>query len=252
MFNSLQDILDAEPANELIAPFDLTEADVVGSELVPIVTMGIFNPMGPTIIALNLLTKRDADSAGILCTVLNPFTQNRQVFARCGNDPISLTSFLPNANRIGESLLLGAYPDFVLPSTELEPIVDAVKQLTYELVSYIPSRDDLSETTAKIKKHWKDPWSRIPSMEGMMQEAISGQGAEPVAHQPSESDFREWFSTVSEQEHWTAEIGAVIQAWTGAIDFQGGGLPHMPLDEAVSELASLAHPLFQALRNQLA
>ena len=101
MFNSLQDILAVEPANELIEPFDLTEADVVGSELVPIVTMGIFNPMGPTIMALNLVTQRDADSAGILCTVLNPFTQTRQIFARCGNDPVSLTSFLPNANRIG-------------------------------------------------------------------------------------------------------------------------------------------------------
>ena len=95
MINSLQDILDAPPKNELIDPFDLTEADIIGSELIPIVTMGLFNPMGPTLVSLNLLTKKNADSAGILYTMLNPFSQTRQVFGRCGNDPLSLIKVLP-------------------------------------------------------------------------------------------------------------------------------------------------------------
>jgi hypothetical protein len=250
MFNSLQDIIDAAPVNELIDPFDLSEGDVIGSELVPIVTMGIFNPMGPTIVALNLLTKPDSNSAGLLYTSLNPFAQTRLVFARCGNNPISLTQFLPSAHKVGDELLLGCYPDFVLPSTEIDMIVDAVEKLMLELVSRAPSRDDLAETTAKIKKHWKDPWSRIPSVEKTMRDALSGNASDPIARPSSGDDFNEWFSTVTHHEHLSTEIAAIMQGWKGAIEFQGDTMPHMPLEEVIDELATLSHPLFQTLRDQ--
>ena len=248
MFNSLQDILDADPLNELIEPFDLTEEDVSGKEIVPIVTMGIFNPMGPTIVALNLLNKADIESAGMLFTMLNPFSQKRQLFARCGNDPISLTQFLPNAYQVGEDLLLGSFPDFVLPSTDIEPVSHSIAQLIFHLVNRIPSLEELSETTAKIKENWQSPWKRIPSFEDMINSESQG---EPQVRAVSETDFDDWFQVITNQEHWLEEIRAIMSAWKGAIQFQGGNLPYMPFDEVVSELASLGHPFFESVKKQM-
>lgn len=76
-FESMAQIFVAFPKNEQFDPFDLKTEDVVGSELIPIFVMGIFNPLGPTIVALNLIAKPDLPSAGFLFTQLNPFAQKR-------------------------------------------------------------------------------------------------------------------------------------------------------------------------------
>jgi len=85
-------------------------------------------------------------------------------------------------------------------------------------------------------------------MADTMKEALSGSASDPAAVTLTEPVFDEWFSTLTKQEHWTSEIGAIMQGWSGAIDFQKGALPCMPFEEAVNELAHLGHPLFQEIK----
>ncbi len=251
MFTSMQEIYEAEPRSELIEPFSIKESDLISSQIVPIVVMGIFNPMGPTIVALNLLSKQDASSDGILYTILNPFIQKRLLIARLVQDADAFTEFLPTVYQAGEETLLGALPDFVMCASSLEPVIYTVNRLIRNLADKVPSEEPMEETISKIKKHWRDPWNRIPSMSEALQKELSSNDTNPSRTTPSGKVFKEWYSLITEPGHLSVEVGAIIQGWQGAIEFQGGALPSTPFEEVIDELSFLGHPLFQELQADL-
>lgn len=246
MISRLDDILYSDEQPGLIDPIELSPDDVRGIEIVPLCLIGIFNPMGPTLIALNLIIKDDAPSGAILYTSLNPFAQTRLLVARAPSDPVGLFELFEDLYRVGDENILGGLPDFVFPSMDNEDFSDSVANMLFGLVSSTPLRDSLSKINQDYRKHWRDAWSRIPSMEEMMRQAVSGQNKEPVTAEPDPDDFEEWVSIVTDMEHITGELGAITQAWGGSIRM-AGGLPHMPLEEVANELDALGFPYLKGL-----
>ena len=90
MSKFLSDILYSDEPVGLIDPVELTQEDAHGTQLSPLCLLGIFNLMGPTFVALDVVTKDAAPSGAILSTSLNPFGQTRLLTAKAPNDPTQL------------------------------------------------------------------------------------------------------------------------------------------------------------------
>lgn len=241
MAANLNEILYSDEPPGLIDPIDLTPGDVRGIEFIPLCLLGIFNPMGPTLIALNLIIKDDAPSGAILYTSLNPFAQTRLLTARTPSDPAGLFALFEDLYRVGDGNILGGLPDFVFPSMENDDFAEAIGNMLFGLVSSTPLADSLAKTNQDYRKHWLDAWNRIPSMEEMMRQAVSGQTQEPVSRLLDPDDFDEWVSIVTDTDHIAGELVAITEAWAGSIQM-APTLPHMDLDEVASELETLGFP----------
>ena len=246
MIQTLAQIVEDDSAPSLIEPIPLQESDVPGTEFTPICLLGIFNPMGPTLVGLTHLRKEGSASGAILYTSLNPFAQTRLLTARAPSAPDHLPSILESLHRVGEEFLLAAAPTVVAPSLEGESLDQALGNMLFNLICSVPSSEPLAESNKDFREHWRDPWSRIPAMSDVMEQTLKG-GGEPLAcNEPSQADFDEWYSIVTNLEHLPAELGAIVQGWTGAIRF-AAGLPHMPLNEAAAELEFLGFPYLNAV-----
>lgn len=248
--SSMSGIANADPKNEVLTPFDLREQDVVGSQIIPIFSMGIFNPLGPTIVALNILSKPDNPSVAFLFTQLNPFEQQRKIFAR-GSQETEIFEFMSGLYLIGEEKILGGPPDFIALATDIVPVVNSVQKLVKTLLQETVTESDLRKSLRSIQEHWGEPWNRIPRLVDAFGDAIQNPEKIDSTHQDGptilDSTFSEWYDTLQNPEYFASELGAVMQGWNGSIKFQGGTLPNMPLPEALGELADLGHPVFQEL-----
>jgi hypothetical protein len=242
MTKCLNDILYSNDPSGLIKPIALIPEDVRGIEFVPLCLLGIFNPLGPTLVALNLIIKDDAPSGAILYTSLNPFNQSRLLTARAPSDPVGLFELFRSLHQVGNGLILGGRPDFVIQAMHQEDFDEAVQEMLFRFLSSVPSREPLPKVNQDYQNHWKDPWNRIPGMEEVLRQAIAGCDAKPVCEEPDQDDFDEWFSIVTDTDHFAAELVAVIEAWSGAIRM-AKVLPHMPWEEAAAELGVLGFNL---------
>lgn len=241
MITCLNDILNSKESPGLIAPVELTQTDVQNVEFVPLCLLRLFNPMGPTLTALNLVLRDGSPSGAILYTSLNPFAQTRLLIARAPEDPPGIFELFKLLYRVGDGFILGCAPDMVLPSMDMVYFVNPLKAMLFGLISSVPSRKPLSKTNQEYREHWEDPWNRIPSMEEMMSEVLSGKNAEPVCREPDQTEFDEWFSIVTDEDHVGADFAAIVQAWGGSIEMSPM-LPNMPIDEAGAELGTLGFP----------
>ena len=250
MITCLNDILYSEEPAGLIEPIELTQEDVQGIEIVPLCLLGLFNPMGPTLIALNLIIKDDAPSGAILYTSLNPFSQTRLLTARAPSDPIELFELFKNLYRLGDGCILGAPPNLVLPGMQQEAFDQAVREMLFGLIASVPSEEPLSKTVEDYQAHWRDPWNRIPKAEdmmGMIREAIGGEATEPECVEPNPEDFEAWFSIVTDMKHISGELGAIIQAWGGSVNMAGGMMPHMEIGDVAAEMGALGFPYLEGV-----
>ena len=191
--SSMSGIANADPKNEVLTPFDLREQDVIGSQIIPIFSMGIFNPLGPTIVALNILSKPDNPSVAFLFTQLNPFEQQRKIFAR-GSQETEIFEFMSGLYLIGEEKILGGPPDFIALATDIDPVVNSVQKLIKTLLQETVSESDLRKSLRSIREHWGDPWNRIPRLMDAFGDAIQNpEKIDNEVKQVSEFEKKELF-----------------------------------------------------------
>lgn len=246
MHTCLKDILTSREPAGLIDPIELKQSDVRGVEFIPLCLFGLFNPMGPTLAALNMIIKNGAPSGALLYTSLNPFAQTRLITARIPPDTISFFEVFGNLGKVGGGNIMDTLPDFVLPSIEDQDFAKAITDMLLEWVCSTPLQEPLSKINQDYRNNWQDPWNRIPSMEEMIKQVFSGKGKEAVASEPGRDEFIEWVSIVTDMEHVGGELGAIIRSWGGSIQM-AGGRSHMPLDEVAKELDALGYPYLNDL-----
>lgn len=226
----------------LIDPIDLREEHVIGHQLVAITLLGIFNPMGPTLIPISLLRDDDSDIAYLLVTSLNPFNQTRQLVARLDDNMESLATFLPLLGESQAESLPNSLPSLMAFSSTDEFALSYIAASTIDFLKSIPLTEPLSDTVSSCRKHAGDPWSRIPSFEEMMEGSTK---KNPVEAAPaSDEDWDDWHDVMFDREHLTGELTGIMNAWNGSIENIGIGLPHMPMEEAMAEITALGFPFF--------
>lgn len=232
---------DTQPLG-LIDPIDLLEEHVIGHDIVAITLLGIFNPMGPTLIPISLLRDDDSQIAYILVTSLNPFNQTRQLVARVDDNMEGLATFLPLLGESNADCLPNSLPSLMAFTSKDEFVLSFLAAATIDFLKSIPLTEPLSETVSSYRKHAGDPWSRIPSFEKMME----GTSSEPPVEvpPPSDDDWGDWYETMFDPDHLTGELTGIINAWNGSVQNFGTGLPHMPIEEAKAEITALGFPFF--------
>lgn len=243
MSTTLNEMLNSSDPPELVDPIELTHDEVHGKELIATCLLGIFNPMGPTIIALNLVAQEGKPSVAVLYTSLNPFSQTRQLIARAPSDPESVMKILESSYQVGDDYILGSWPTLFLPVTEIPAIRNALEQMVFGLLNAVPSGESVAKVLADLKKHLGNPWGRIPSFEEMLSRAKGMSDASEESM--SDKDFADWMSLMTDKDHAVNEFQAIIQAWGLSIENFGAGLSHMPLEEMAAELSALGYPFFK-------
>ena len=243
---SLDEILERPDQRGLIDPVDLAPEEASGKLFVPICMLGLFNPMGPTLVALNLVVADGKPSGALLCTTLNPFSQSRVLTARTGITPEALDQALPDAFRCGDELILGSAPTMILLADGIADSVDALNRMLFGLMNYVTLEKPLSEINRDYRENMGNPWERIPSMEEIMQRIESGQKPEQRCGGITDAEFNDWLGIMMTADHAVAEFGAIMQGWQGSISQGAPGLPHMPLAEAAAELTALGFPYFKS------
>lgn len=243
MSTTLTEMLNSSDPPELVDPIELTHDEVQGKELIATCLLGIFNPMGPTIIAINLVAQEGKPSVAVLYTSLNPFAQTRQLIARAPSDPGSMMEILESSYQVGDEYILGSWPTLFLPVTEIPAIRNALQQMIFGLLNVVPSGEPVAKVLSDLKKYLGNPWGRIPSFEQMLSRAnrISDASEDSI----SDEDFAEWISIMTSKDHAVNEFQAIIQAWGLSIENFGAGLSHMPLEEMAAELSALGYPFFK-------
>jgi len=243
MSTTLTEMLNSYDPPELVDPIELTHDEVQGKELIATCLLGIFNPMGPTIIAINLVAQEGKPSVAVLYTSLNPFAQTRQLIARAPSDPESMMEILESSYQVGDEYILGSWPTLFLPVTEMPAIRNALQQMVLGLLNAVPSGEPVAKVLADLKKHLGNPWARIPCFEEMLSRENSMSDASEDSI--SDKDFADWMSLMTDKDHAVNEFQAIIQAWGLSIENFGAGLSHMPLEEMAAELSALGYPFFK-------
>jgi hypothetical protein len=187
-----------------------------------------------------------------LCLVADPTGKTEVIFVKTSN-PFTQSTIAYGAIPAGGSpdKVIDGVIDAICPVPEESPTIlrnaptfvilpiDGRIQalhafaLVYRTV-IVGSKIDLSSEINRFKRSWLNPWERIPSMAEMLA---------PKPRQPESSwwenrkqIFEEWWALVTDPDHAIAEWRAVIEAWEGAIEFQGD-----------SPMAKIAIPAEEAL-----
>ena len=249
MITCLDEILEGDDSPGLISHYAPSAEEVIACQIRPLCLIGIFNPFGPTLVALTHLTKDSAPFGALLYTSLNPFSQTRLITAKLETGPDTSSEVMQAAYRVGDNLLINSLPDFVLPSAEDDAVWQNLCGLLYGLALTCRSPRPIKEIVRKYREHWTDPWSRLPSMAEMLatkdKPASAPMAAEELSDEPSLEDFNEWISTVTDYEHVVSEMRAVLEGWSGSIKL-AENLPHMSAKEMAAELSALGFPHFKS------
>lgn len=206
-------------------------AELPTRELTTLFACGIVNPFGPTLTVITAQGPVVSDEPlPILRVMFNPFSQECEVVGEICMG----AAFDPrNDLRILFPLISGTCPTLLLPVTFLAPdaCVDFYAQI-------LRSFADGSVVLDKIRRHPRDPWSRIQNdVDGLAkatEDAASNGDKQTVSRTLNGSEADELAASLLDPASLKAELQAFLFAWKGALEFQGSSGNQAILDEALS------------------
>ena len=214
---------------------DLQVADAEWVERLPLVLMGIFNPAGPTLVAMTAFRDTRVGETEIVVTMLNPFGQERKVVARAGTDSESIASVLPDIARHTDAPFIQGTPSLVIfgSAVRQDPVIAQHTMRFMWLLVRSRAAGQLEEIVARYKTHLGRPWDRL---------GLPGHPVEPITVEPLTNPMGDWMDIMQDPEHAHPELAAIVNGWNGAIEHFGANMAHMPLTEAGLEMDFLGFP----------
>lgn len=185
-----------------------------------------FNPYGPTVVRLSLcpvgrhglllLRRRHPfDPYAYAGGIVSEATMSTP--DRCAD---LLRPYFASGDIVGTCMptSLISDPDFRLSS-------DAVKDLFWAAAEKIDGAD-LELSIDLLRKHGTDPWGMATASRDLglkLAIAESREGEVPQPRKVERSVFEEWWSLVTDERHWAAELAELGNAWRGSIAHARGG-----------------------------
>lgn len=194
-------------------PDDLPIESVPWTSLATVVAGGIVNPFGPTLIAVALEGKlKQGSELPVWVIMLNPFRQTakRVGLFRADVDQVQMfDAVIPLV-----TTWFGGCPTLLMPSA-----LQAEADTGGFVAKLLQQFDDGVNTLEGTRRHPRNPWSRIQAeVDGM------AGGARDQASRSSrltDSEARELAKNLLDPASQTVEFQAFMDAWNGAIEFQG-------------------------------
>jgi hypothetical protein len=179
----------------------------------PVVTYGIVNPYGPTLMGFGIIVHEEEDYPELSHYSLNPFQQNVTalgIFNTADNLAESVNGALKHFD-----LFAGGTPTLVLPSRFL---ADADFSSFYNIL--LSQVDDLIGTIDLCRRFIGNPWDRVSEETKGAAESLLGGDTDKVSAAHTASDVDEFLEIVQPEQHFMEELKAFAYAWKGSIDFQ--------------------------------
>ena len=243
-------------------PFDvdlLQECDVRG-----LFAYGIFNPMGPTLNIISLLSHSTAAQSLLHYRMLNPFSQESAVIGVLPKQPTQdeLIGIIPDAfvtNKISDTVLIGSLPSFFLHGGSKELLVLAMTSL-YQHVVENKRTSEMQDDLRVLQQYEGRPWDRAThDLEHTLQSIVAERkGTTPAktqsqsAGQDNLATVTEWIEYLMSPHHSKPELQGFLQSWEGSIGAQKGNFlakAAMPLRELLS-FVTTSNPAFMLQMQQ--
>jgi len=210
---------------------------------------GIFNPMGPTISTISLLSHESHPKVMIHYQMLNPFAQNSFIIGVLSGKPKQdeLIEILPDIfikNKFTNITLVGSLPTFFMPGSLEHGITGATA--LYQHINMNNRIPEMSQQLQLLKKYIGKPWDRTSHEMAMgLKKDIEEKSSSPFTNKIS-SSIKEWIEFLASDEHRKPEMYNFSQAWLGSIDFQKDnylGKEAMQLEQMLRRVAQ-SNPAF--------
>ena len=228
-------------------PFDvdlLQECDVSG-----LFAYGIFNPMGPTLNVISLLSHSTAEQSLLHYRMLNPFAQESAVIGVLPKHPTQdeLIDIIPDAfviNQISETVLIGGLPSFLLHGGSQELLVLAMTSFCQHVVEN-KRTSEMQDNLCVLKQYEGRPWDRAThELKNAFQSIVAERKGTMPAQTQSQSAgednlaaVTEWIEYMMSPHHSKPELQGFLQSWEGSIEAQKGNYlakAAMPLPQMLS------------------
>jgi hypothetical protein len=194
------------------------------ARLLPFVTYGIVNPLGPTLCGILLALDHEKRTSEVLSFYLNPFSQSITAVGEIWlpKDPNDLPDEVATIIEKCNLFPLACFT-LVIPSGTF-PVIG-----TKRLVAFLLSRvEGLGRQLDLIRRFPANPWDRIS-------EAMRTARARQREATSLSDDLREYVNLIVEPAHTKVEHQAFMAAWDGSIEFASDTrLVSMPLSEFVT------------------
>ena len=199
------------------------------AELLPFITYGIVNPLGPTLCGIHVALDHSKRMSEVLSFYLNPFEQKVTAVGGIALPPKGDVLVSEVASIIEEHQLFPqACFTLVIPNRTFSTVD------TKRLVCFLLSRiGGIVRNLDLIRRFWANPWDRIS-------EEMRGSRDGQIEDNASLSDLQQYVELILEPEHLKPEFEAFMAAWSGAIEFAAcSPLKSMPASEFTSIFARL-------------
>lgn len=196
------------------------------AQLLPFVTYGIVNPMGPTLSGICLALDHDQELSEVLSFYLNPFAQDVVALGQM-DLPEDRSDLVDEVAGIIEQCELFSEARFTLaiPHQTLSP--HDMKRI---LILLLSRAERVGAQLERIRRFWGNPVDRVSAE---MREPSTPSDVTPKV-------LKEYVELISDMDHTKPEFAAFMTAWSGSINFvKGSKLEAMPATQFLAILERL-------------
>jgi hypothetical protein len=179
----------------------------------PLVTYGIVNPYGPTLMGFGIIVQEEQDFTELTYYSLNPFQQEVKALGvfDFDTDPAETIKTALSLHNIS----VGGTPTLVLPSGRLSD--NQTRSFFKALLVHV---DDVVRTIDLCQRFIGNPWDRVSEETKSAAESLLSGGSEKVSGIHTNADVDTFLDIIRSKEHFMEELKAFVFAWKGSIDFQ--------------------------------
>jgi hypothetical protein len=179
----------------------------------PLVTYGIVNPYGPTLMGFGIIVHEEEDFTELAYYSLNPFQQEVLALGvfNVGVDPAEIIK--ASLGYFGISV--GGTPTLVLPPQLLPD--GEIKSFFRVLLAQV---DDVLGTIELCRQFIGNPWDRVSEETKRATDTLVGNNGGKAPRKHTDADVDELLDIIWSEQHFMEELKAFGFAWNGSIDFQ--------------------------------
>jgi hypothetical protein len=200
----------------------------------PLVTYGIVNPYGPTLMGFGIIVNEEEDFTELAYYSLNPFQQEVKALGVFDTDTAPIVSVKTALTRYDISV--GGTPTVVLPSRNFS---NNDTRLFFKAL--LAGVTDVTRTIDLCRRFIGNPWDRVSEETSSAMESLVGGDEGNNSRSHTDADVDELLNILQSEQHFMEELKAFAFAWNGSIDFQGSSG-----NKALAETA-LSHERFTGI-----
>jgi hypothetical protein len=195
----------------------------------------IFNPFGPTINIIGLVSNELKKVELIYYRSLNPFSSTSYIVASCDHDyQMDLHEFFKNlfsGDGYNDFQTINTMPTFILPLRE--DLMEYINPIIMQM--YMSFQADISEFNDRLKKTLGNPWD-LATLELENAALKRSKKIKENEFDFNVDDINNYINLIFDQKNIDSHIKSIPLAWEGAINNAPAAIGELDLKTLLKEL----------------